>query len=63
MKTRIFILFVLLILLLTACGKADPTVENTNAPLETEMQGSAGDSIAVIPPQGGADSILDDDAP
>ena len=56
MKTRIFILFVLLIFLLTACGKAAPTVENTNAPLETEMQGSAGDSIAVIPPQESGDS-------
>ena len=51
MKTRIFILFVLLLFLLTACGKADPTAENTNAPLETEMQGSAGDSNAVIPSQ------------
>ena len=63
MKTRILTLLILLLFLLTACGKAAPTVENTNAPLETEMQGSAGDSIAVIPPQGGADSILDDDAP
>ena len=63
MKTKIFTLFVLLLFLLTACGKADLTVENTNAPVETEMQGSAGDFVAVIPPQGGADSILDDDAP
>lgn len=56
MKTRIFTLFVLLLFLLTACGKADPTVENTNAPLETEMQDSAGDSVAVIPPQESGDS-------
>ena len=56
MKTRIFILFVLLLFLLTACGKAVPTAENTNAPLETEMQGSAGDSNAVIPSQESDDS-------
>ena len=56
MKTRIFILFVLLLFLLTACGKADPTVENTNAPLGTEMQDSTGDSIAVIPSQESDDS-------
>lgn len=56
MKTRIFTLLILLLFLLTACGKADPTVENTNAPLETEMQGTAGDSIAVIPPQESGDS-------
>lgn len=56
MKTRIFTLLILLLFLLTACGKANPTVENTNAPLETEMQSSAGDSIAVIPPQESGDS-------
>lgn len=33
-------LFVLLALLLTACGKADPAVTNSNAPLETETPGS-----------------------
>ena len=56
MNTRKLCLFVLLTLLLTACGKADPTAENTNAPLETEMQGSAGDSNAVIPSQESDDS-------
>ena len=56
MKTRIFTLLILLLFLLTACGKANPTVENTNARLETEIQSSAGDSIAVIPPQESGDS-------
>ena len=56
MKTRIFTLLILLLFLLTACGKADHAVANTNAPLETEMQGKAGDSIAVIPRQESGDS-------
>lgn len=41
MKTRIFPLFVLFLFLLTACGKAGPAAETTNAPLETGIPGSA----------------------
>lgn len=56
MKTRIFTLFVLLLFLLTACGKADPAAADTNAPLKTEIPESTGaqapDDLAVPQSQG-----------
>ncbi len=58
MKTRILTLFALLFFLLTACGKAVSTGENTHAPVETEMQGStAAQAPAAAVPQNQGDSI------
>ena len=59
MNTRKLCLFVLLALFLTACGKADPAVTNSNAPLEAEISESTGAQLPADPavPQNQGDSI------
>lgn len=49
MNTRKLCLFVLLTLLLTACGKADPAVTNSNAPLEAKISESTGAQLPADP--------------
>ena len=59
MNTRKLCLFVLLVLFLTACGKADPAVTNSNAPLEAKISESTGAQLPADPavPQNQGDSI------